>query len=104
MNSRKNPGATFYRLMAHAERGFIELALAAAKWNRTVAARELGISYRGLLYKIKKHGLEKNGMEKPTAPGQAGVDRDSLRQAQGKLSARPSAQLRAGSAERALSE
>jgi DNA-binding NtrC family response regulator len=58
MNSRKNPGATFYRLMAHAERGFIELALAAAKWNRTVAALELGISYRGLLYKIEKHGLQ----------------------------------------------
>ena len=55
--AKKNSQATFYQLMAHAERGFIELALAAAGWNRKAAARELGISYRTLLYKIERLGI-----------------------------------------------
>jgi hypothetical protein len=39
------------------ERRVIELALARAGWNRSRAARELGISRPRLLRKIERHGL-----------------------------------------------
>jgi two-component system response regulator AtoC len=35
----------------------IKKALAETNWNRTAAARLLNISYRGLLYKIRQHGI-----------------------------------------------
>jgi two-component system, NtrC family, response regulator AtoC len=35
----------------------INKALAETNWNRTAAARLLNISYRGLLYKIRQHGI-----------------------------------------------
>ncbi len=35
----------------------IKKALADTNWNRTAAARLLNISYRGLLYKIRQHGI-----------------------------------------------
>ncbi|PVY70425.1 two-component system response regulator PilR (NtrC family) [Tamilnaduibacter salinus] len=40
------------------ERQAIEKALEATKWNRTAAARKLGISFRALRYKLKKLGLD----------------------------------------------
>ncbi len=43
------------------ETDFIREALAAAKGNRTHAARLLGISHRALLYKIKEYGLGRRG-------------------------------------------
>jgi DNA-binding NtrC family response regulator len=40
-----------------AERSAITQMLEKTKWNRRAAARMLGISYRGLLYKIQQYGL-----------------------------------------------
>jgi two-component system response regulator PilR (NtrC family) len=36
----------------------IQDALEETHWNRSEAARLLGASYKGLLYKIQKHGLD----------------------------------------------
>ena len=40
------------------ERKEIEQALLDTKWNRTAAAKRLGISFRALRYKLKKLGLD----------------------------------------------
>jgi DNA-binding NtrC family response regulator len=40
-----------------AERQAIAQALEETKWNRKAAARALGISYRGLLYKIQRYHM-----------------------------------------------
>lgn len=40
------------------ERKFILAELLRNAWNRAKTARELGISYRGLLYKIERFGLQ----------------------------------------------
>jgi two-component system response regulator PilR (NtrC family) len=40
------------------ERKAIEQALEATRWNKTAAAKRLGISFRALRYKLKKLGLE----------------------------------------------
>jgi two-component system response regulator PilR (NtrC family) len=40
------------------ERKVIEQALEATRWNKTAAAKKLGISFRALRYKLKKLGLE----------------------------------------------
>jgi DNA-binding NtrC family response regulator len=40
-----------------AERETILAALEASRWNKTQAAARLGISRRGLLYKIKEYGI-----------------------------------------------
>ena len=44
-----------------AEAKEIQRALEDANWNRKVAAAELNISYKALLYKIKQHGLSPAG-------------------------------------------
>lgn len=44
--------------LAESEKTRIEQALNAARWNRTQAAKQLGISVRSLRYRIKKLGLE----------------------------------------------
>jgi two-component system, NtrC family, response regulator AtoC len=44
-----------------AEAREIQRALDDANWNRKVAAAELNISYKALLYKIKQHGLLPSG-------------------------------------------
>jgi len=44
-----------------AEAREIQRALDDANWNRKVAASELNISYKALLYKIKQHGLSPSG-------------------------------------------
>ena len=44
-----------------AEAREIQRALDDASWNRKVAAAELNISYKALLYKIKQHGLSPSG-------------------------------------------
>ncbi len=43
-----------------AERELIMEALARTRWNRKRAARELQISYKSLLYKLKQIGVEEN--------------------------------------------
>lgn len=40
------------------ERKAIEKALEATRWNKTAAAKKLGISFRALRYKLKKLGME----------------------------------------------
>ncbi|WP_152208333.1 sigma-54-dependent transcriptional regulator [Marinobacter changyiensis] len=40
------------------ERQAIEKALEATRWNKTAAAKRLGISFRALRYKLKKLGME----------------------------------------------
>lgn len=44
--------------LAESEKTRIEQALTATRWNRTQAAKQLGISVRSLRYRIKKLGLE----------------------------------------------
>jgi transcriptional regulator with PAS, ATPase and Fis domain len=50
-----------------AEAREIQRALEDASWNRKVAAAQLNISYKALLYKIKQHGLS------PTASRECGL-------------------------------
>ncbi len=47
-------------LKVEAEIQAITKALAETNWNRKRAARLLNISYRGLLYKIRQHGITRN--------------------------------------------
>ena len=44
--------------LASVERRIIEQALENTRWNRTAAARALGISFRALRYRLEKLGLE----------------------------------------------
>jgi DNA-binding NtrC family response regulator len=46
------------RALNHVERFKIEEALKSAKWNKTRAAEQLGVSYKTLLNKIRLLGLE----------------------------------------------
>ena len=40
------------------ERQLITQALEATRWNKTAAAKELGITFRALRYKLKKLDME----------------------------------------------
>ena len=44
--------------LADVERQIIEQALESTRWNRTAAARALGISFRALRYRLEKLGLD----------------------------------------------
>lgn len=44
--------------LADQERALIEHALEATRWNRTAAAKKLGISFRALRYKLKKLNID----------------------------------------------
>ncbi|HLR87984.1 MAG TPA: sigma-54 dependent transcriptional regulator [Wenzhouxiangella sp.] len=44
--------------MSDIEKGILEKALQAANHNKTEAARQLGISFRSLRYKLKKYGID----------------------------------------------
>jgi two-component system response regulator PilR (NtrC family) len=46
------------RAIERIERFRIDTALRAAKWNKTRAAEQLGLSYKTLLHKIRALGLE----------------------------------------------
>lgn len=46
---------------------YVLLVLEACQGNRTVAARVLGISYRGLKYRLSE--MRKQGIELPVSPG-----------------------------------
>jgi len=46
------------RAIERIERFRIDTALRAAKWNKTRAAEQLGVSYKTLLHKIRALGLE----------------------------------------------
>lgn len=44
--------------MGDIEKGILEKALIASRHNKTEAARQLGISFRSLRYKLKKYGID----------------------------------------------
>ena len=44
--------------MDNQQRELITRALEETRWNRTTAAKKLGITFRALRYRIKKLGLE----------------------------------------------
>ena len=52
------PGQSLEAYLEAIERQEIEQALQATKWNRTAAAKLLGISFRTLRYRLKKLGLD----------------------------------------------
>ena len=55
---RLHSGMTLEDYMDDVERSAIMKALEKTHWNRTAAARELGITFRALRYKLKKLGLD----------------------------------------------
>lgn len=52
-----------------AEKQLIREVLQRTSWNRKRAAKELNISYKALLYKLKQNGLNEPGDEEPTGTG-----------------------------------
>ncbi len=52
------PGQSLEAYLEAIERQEIEQALLETKWNRTAAAKRLGISFRTLRYRLKKLGLD----------------------------------------------
>ena len=50
----------------HTERAMILIQLERTHWNRKRTARELQISYKALLYKLKQLGLD--GSDRPDRP------------------------------------
>ena len=52
------PGQALEDYLESIERQEIEQALQATKWNRTAAAKLLGVSFRTLRYRLKKLGLD----------------------------------------------
>ena len=53
----KNRTSLFALNVEEFERRYLRSELEKHGWNRTRTARELGLSYRGLLYKIEKLSL-----------------------------------------------
>lgn len=53
------PGTSLDEYLEEVERGLILKALEATGWNRTAAARQLGISFRALRYKLDKLNMDK---------------------------------------------
>jgi two-component system response regulator AtoC len=56
-DSTVGPDLSLRSLHAQVEIKAIESALKRTAWNRKQAARLLNISYRGLLYKIRRHNI-----------------------------------------------
>ncbi len=54
------PGRNLEDYLADIERRVITQALDEARWNRTAAAKTLGISFRALRYRLEKLGLDEN--------------------------------------------
>jgi len=52
------PGTSLEHFMDQIERKLITEALEAARWNKTAAAKRLGITFRALRYRLKKLALE----------------------------------------------
>lgn len=52
--SKRPPEQSLEEYLEGIERAEIEAALQATKWNRTAAAKQLGISFRALRYRLKK--------------------------------------------------
>jgi len=56
-DTNNEPDLSLRSLRAQVEIKAIESALKRTGWNRKQAARLLKISYRGLLYKIRRHNI-----------------------------------------------
>jgi two-component system response regulator PilR (NtrC family) len=52
------PGTSLEDFLERIERRVITEALEATRWNKTAAAKNLGITFRALRYRLKKLGLE----------------------------------------------
>ena len=52
------PGQSLEEFLEEIERKLIVTALEATRWNKTAAAKELGITFRALRYRLKKLDLE----------------------------------------------
>jgi two-component system response regulator PilR (NtrC family) len=52
------PGQSLEEYLEEIERQLINQALEAARWNKTAAAKDLGITFRALRYRLKKLELE----------------------------------------------
>jgi len=57
-DTNDGPDLSLRSLRAQVEIKAIKSALKRTAWNRKQAARLLNISYRGLLYKIRRHNIE----------------------------------------------
>lgn len=49
------------KAVEEAEKAFIHETLQVTRWNRRKAARMMGVSYKALLYKIKRYSLSNRG-------------------------------------------
>lgn len=56
--SKRAQGTSLEDFLENIERQTIEEALEATRWNKTAAAKKLGISFRALRYRLKKLGME----------------------------------------------
>ncbi len=56
--SQLPPGESLEDFLEKIERRLITEALEATRWNKTAAAKNLGITFRALRYRLKKLGLE----------------------------------------------
>ena len=52
------PGVSLEEYLENIERTLITQALEATRWNKTAAAKQLGITFRALRYKLKKLEME----------------------------------------------
>jgi two-component system, NtrC family, response regulator AtoC len=60
MQDRDDLKSVVRSLKDEAEREAIARALERTRWNRKEAARRLGISYKALLYKIRRYGIDRH--------------------------------------------
>ncbi|MFO1418921.1 MAG: sigma-54 dependent transcriptional regulator [Methylotetracoccus sp.] len=58
VEANPDPGVPLDRYMEDMERRVILEALEQTRWNRTAAARQLGLTFRSLRYRLKRLGLE----------------------------------------------
>lgn len=63
MKGQINPDSLLRKALNNFESDYIQRALRRNRWNRYQTARELGLSYRGLLYKIERHHLSPPSIE-----------------------------------------
>ena len=52
------PGQSLEDFLERIERRVITEALEATRWNKTAAAKNLGITFRALRYRLKKYGIQ----------------------------------------------
>lgn len=56
--SSRPDGVSLEDYLMDIERNVVEQALEETRWNRTAAAKKLGITFRALRYRLKKLGLD----------------------------------------------